>query len=414
MSTRQKLTLVLLVLSLPLFSVRLSKAQATLSPYIVASVNEGSNYDICSYDTSGALIARLTNTTWNNWWPKISPNGSMIAFTSNQSGQYDVYVMNKDGSNVSRVTTTGTYGGANTMGFVRWMDDSTLFYTHGSTIHKIKVDGTGDVQIIASADGGGIHNFDYDPLIGEIIYQSQGSWGYTNNFYMVDTNGTGSQLVLANRTGLEHYPEFTPDGKSFVYLFDISGHEESSGRSLNDHLFVHNIATGSEVDISTGKPDGYDDMIGVFSEDGRTVYFTSQINDGSQPPSIIKASSTGADRTTLVADAGYQDLWPRFSPTPTAIGQVTPRTPANYSLYQNYPNPFNPTTQINFSVPKNSFVTLKVYNVLGQEVATLFSGMQKAGKYVATFDANRFASGVYFYRLQAGSFSSVKKMMLMK
>ena len=231
---------------------------------------------------------------------------------------------------------------------------------------------------------------------------------------MVDTNGTGSQLVLANRTGLEHYPEFTPDGKSFVYLFDISGHEESSGRSLNDHLFVHNIATGSEVDISTGKPDGYDDMIGVFSEDGRTVYFTSQINDGSQPPSIIKASSTGADRTTLVADAGYQDLWPRFSPTPTAIGQVTPRTPANYSLYQNYPNPFNPTTQINFSVPKNSFVTLKVYNVLGQEVATLFSGMQKAGNYVATFDANRFASGVYFYRLQAGNFSSVKKMMLFK
>ena len=63
---------------------------------------------------------------------------------------------------------------------------------------------------------------------------------------------------------------------------------------------------------------------------------------------------------------------------------------------------------------KLDFVTLKIYNVLGQEVATLYSGLQKAGNYAATFNAGRFASGVYFYRLSAGSFSSVKKMMLLK
>ena len=90
------------------------------------------------------------------------------------------------------------------------------------------------------------------------------------------------------------------------------------------------------------------------------------------------------------------------------------KLPTTYQISQNYPNPFNPTTQINYSVPKNSYVTLKVYNVLGQEVATVFAGNQKAGNYIATFDGNRLASGVYFYRLQAGSFSSVKKMVLMK
>ncbi len=88
--------------------------------------------------------------------------------------------------------------------------------------------------------------------------------------------------------------------------------------------------------------------------------------------------------------------------------------PKSFTLSQNYPNPFNPTTIIQYSVPKNSFVTLKVYNVLGQEVATLFSGREMAGNYVATFDGSKYASGVYFYRMQAGGASFTKKMVLMK
>ncbi len=98
----------------------------------------------------------------------------------------------------------------------------------------------------------------------------------------------------------------------------------------------------------------------------------------------------------------------------TAVRETGPTVPASYELSQNYPNPFNPTTQIKYSVPRNGFVTLKVYNVLGQEVATLFSGVQRAGNYAATFDGSRFASGVYFYRLQAGSVSITRKLMLIK
>jgi hypothetical protein len=83
-------------------------------------------------------------------------------------------------------------------------------------------------------------------------------------------------------------------------------------------------------------------------------------------------------------------------------------------LNQNYPNPFNPATQIEYSIPQNGFVTLKVYNVLGQEVSTLFSGMQTPGSYKATFDGSNLASGVYLYRLEAGKSSVTKKMILMK
>jgi Secretion system C-terminal sorting domain len=98
----------------------------------------------------------------------------------------------------------------------------------------------------------------------------------------------------------------------------------------------------------------------------------------------------------------------------TAVREIGGQVPQSYTLAQNYPNPFNPTTEINYTVPKNGFVTLKVYNVLGQEVTTLFSGMARQGVYKATFDASRYASGVYFYRLEAGSVKITKKMILMK
>lgn len=92
----------------------------------------------------------------------------------------------------------------------------------------------------------------------------------------------------------------------------------------------------------------------------------------------------------------------------------SPEVPADYSLEQNYPNPFNPVSTIQFNVPTAGFVSVKVYNLLGQEVETLVQGVQAPGKYTVQFDGSRFGSGVYFYRLQAGQFTQTKKMILMK
>jgi len=88
--------------------------------------------------------------------------------------------------------------------------------------------------------------------------------------------------------------------------------------------------------------------------------------------------------------------------------------PTEYSLKQNYPNPFNPNTQIKYSVAKDGFVNLAVFNLLGQKVATLVSENQKAGNYEVNFNAAALPSGVYFYSLEAGDFKSVRKMILMK
>jgi predicted extracellular nuclease len=88
--------------------------------------------------------------------------------------------------------------------------------------------------------------------------------------------------------------------------------------------------------------------------------------------------------------------------------------PESYALAQNYPNPFNPSTTIRYALPAEQFVTLKVYNVIGQEVATIINGVQTAGIYSAQFDASHLSTGMYIYRLTAGNFVQTKKMMLVK
>ena len=100
-------------------------------------------------------------------------------------------------------------------------------------------------------------------------------------------------------------------------------------------------------------------------------------------------------------------------PKTTSVGGVN-ELPVTFALDQNYPNPFNPSTTIRYSIPTTSQVVLKVYNMLGQEVATLVNTEQHVGNYHVVFDANKLATGIYVYRIQAGSYVETKKMLLLK
>ena len=100
--------------------------------------------------------------------------------------------------------------------------------------------------------------------------------------------------------------------------------------------------------------------------------------------------------------------------TPTAVGDYTSGVPTVYKLEQNYPNPFNPSTTIRFNLPTSEIVTLKIFNMLGQEVMVLLHDKMPAGSNVVRFDASRLTSGVYFYQINAGKFVETKKMMLLK
>jgi hypothetical protein len=98
----------------------------------------------------------------------------------------------------------------------------------------------------------------------------------------------------------------------------------------------------------------------------------------------------------------------------SATPSVGAATPHEFALHQNYPNPFNPTTQIRFDIAEASYVTLKVFDVMGRELATLVDGNLAANRYEVSFDASALSSGTYFYRLNAGSFTSMNKMLVLK
>ncbi len=136
----------------------------------------------------------------------------------------------------------------------------------------------------------------------------------------------------------------------------------------------------------------------------------------------IDSISTTGGGASVVQDSittltwGTQWLDSNFSTCILITGseQGVTNIPTVFSLYQNYPNPFNPTTTIKFDLPKSAFTKITVYDLLGREVVTLINEKMSAGSYDVVWDAKGYASGTYIYKIEAGEFTSVKKMTLVK
>jgi len=140
-----------------------------------------------------------------------------------------------------------------------------------------------------------------------------------------------------------------------------------------------------------------------------------------QPADLVSSGHSGpADIfynqwDNILAVPNYYSNNVDFIPiTPAGVNEIYNQMPLTSRLSQNYPNPFNPVTTINYQIAKPTFVSLKVYNVLGNEIAALVKQEQLNGTYQVTFDGSELASGLYFYKLIAGNFNTTKKMMLLK
>ena len=139
--------------------------------------------------------------------------------------------------------------------------------------------------------------------------------------------------------------------------------------------------------------------------------WTSVNQDGLPNAEIISLSVIG---TELYAGIAQKGIWSRPLSEITDIVDHQPDIPGNFLLNQNYPNPFNPQTNISFAIPQSRFVTLKIFDLLGKETATLVNEYKQAGNYTVKFDGSNLPSGVYFYRIEAGEFKEAKKFLLMK
>jgi hypothetical protein len=138
---------------------------------------------------------------------------------------------------------------------------------------------------------------------------------------------------------------------------------------------------------------GSEDAYGLALDRGGNVYLTG----------FLGVTSVDSDYLTV-----------KFIQGPVSVDDGATFTPVGFVLRQNYPNPFNSATRIGFSSPQSAVVTLKVFDLLGQEVATLVNGERSAGNHNIIWDASRFPSGIYFYRLQSGSSTQTRKLLILR
>jgi len=197
-------------------------------------------------------------------------------------------------------------------------------------------------------------------------------------------------------TGIS-YPFFThpsfdisPDGN--IYAVWADSRERNNVTMENSRFNVY---------LSRSTDDGITWSPSICVNDSDFVYNRNNYAD-------VSVKSNGGIDTVLVTWTKYRNA------STTGISQQENVIPSDFNLSQNFPNPFNPTTTISFSIPKQNHVSLKVYDVLGNEVGTLVNEEKEIGVYSVYFNASQLASGIYFYQIKAGAFNQIKKMLLIK
>ena len=252
----------------------------------------------------------------------------------------------------------------------------------------------------------------------------------SNSFWDTDASGNGSSAAGTGKTTTQMKTQstFTDAGWDFSTVWEMIGTNYPRLQSIPDGALpvelvsftVSSIQTGAELKWNTAT-----EVNDYGFEIERTVI--------SHPSSVISWSKAGfvegsgtinapkeysfTDKNLSAGEYSYRlkqiDRDGKFSYSQTVEVTVT-SIPTEFTLAQNYPNPFNPSTIISYQLPVNSHVTLKVYDAIGREVATLVNEMKEAGSYSDQFDGIKLSSGMYFARLQSGEKVQLKKMILLK
>jgi hypothetical protein len=222
-------------------------------------------------------------------------------------------------------------------------------------------------------------------------------------------------------------------------LYATTTKGDFTGSTLAANYFFNSIASGDSIykNLIIYNANSY--ISGTLKINGSAPGFPIEIiaqNDTMAQAATMCDASTGNFTLSVTNKINNYDVFPIFYPSTYYFGQNVIAHPGDtginlnlsitgienkvntfpkqFSLGQNYPNPFNPTTTIQYEVPISGLVNLTVYNILGQKVAELVNKVQATGKYEVQFNADRLSSGVYFYKLSAGSYTNTKKMILLK
>ncbi|MFQ5709534.1 MAG: T9SS type A sorting domain-containing protein, partial [bacterium] len=266
----------------------------------------------------------------------------------------------------------------------------------------IAASGDGTQIFVSQSSERKILKFTGDPSAG---YAADPTFDLTLDPSDVGTNDLGTFRPTFLGLGFMDDP-----GLLFAATDSIFAPGSSEGAYPYGRIYVIDATSGASLDTIDVAQWNFDHA-GVFdsgSSDGRWGGFTSTYDVDIEPSENAVYSQTyygwQVEKWVFDGDLG----------TIVSVEQIVDTVPTTFDLKQNYPNPFNPSTTIEFDLRQTGHVTLSIYNLLGQKVATLVDEQLTPGSYKTTFDASRLTSGVYFYTLKAGSFRATKKMVLTK
>jgi len=367
---------------------------------------------------AGGVVRRTTDggVTWGNG----NPNPGVITG--------DIYNIEALDANTAWVTTSpgATFIYKTTNGGTNWTQVYTIA---GGFINAIKMYSatngiaTGDVLagvwlILGTTDGGSTWTTLSSPTAtGDgrnncLQVMSPNVWFGTGQGTMWKSTNLGVNWVSTATTGLAgqvlgvHYNSATvglgggatmvksTDGGTSYTLLPASGTGNISGIQGSGNDFWYTRGTG------------------IFrSTDNGATWVQSHTHTAAQNDISLVTDGNGC---MTGWSCGATGTIAKMTGMPVAINEPTTQIPTAYKMEQNYPNPFNPTTNITFALPKSGIVTLKVYDVLGKEVASLVNSFTNAGTHIVPFDASALSSGVYIYKITTGDFTDSKKMVLIK
>jgi photosystem II stability/assembly factor-like uncharacterized protein len=285
-----------------------------------------------------------------------------------------------------------------------------------------------DGSILTGTVGNGIFRSDDNGSSWTSVAPFSPTWSMTINSTVIYAGTTYNGIQRSTTNGLtwESFNDGLPVG-AIIRSVTTIGNKVFAGTTINGAYY---LSDSTWYQISNGLPDdglgqyqavlaftGND--IAIFAGTTGGVYMSldngsswQNINDGLTQTNIRALAINDSILFTGTSSGG---IWYRpLSQLITSVENSSLISPIELTLYQNYPNPFNPSTKISWQSPEGSYQTLKIYDVLGTEIATLVNEERPAGSYEVNFNASQLSSGIYFYKLQAGSFVSTKKMLLIK
>ena len=413
----------------------------------IAGVTESSNLPttVGAYQTifiGGGFYAQT-----DAYVAKLNPSGDSLIYSTYLGGNNNETAWSIDADNSGNAyitgftkstdfpTTAGAYQttliGSQSDAFVTKLNSSGTALVYGTflgggddseTAYGIAADNSGNAYITGLT---GSTNF--PTTVGAYQDTSYGS-GNTNEIFVTKLNPSGNTLVYSTYIGgnsTEFGKSIALDSSGNVY---IAGHTASTDfpttagafQTINnggpyDGFMLKLNSFGNALDYSTymGGSVASENMYGIALDGSENVYFAGETSALDFPTTV------GAYQTTYQGTNG-DAIVVKFSDFVTAIKEYDiGNLPKDFKMSQNYPNPFNPTTTIEFNLPERSRVTVKIYNLLGQEVQQLVNQEFSAGNYKVTWDGTssngvQASTGIYFYRIETENFVETKKMLLLK